>query len=305
MRAYHSKAKLFQFSSVSHCSSSKIGFGSRVGKKHGRMTVKLLSEIWGNRPTVYWLYILVGGIYLSEEFSEGVKCSYFAIHIGLLFSYVMWVIGYFLTVELPIPLESVNIFAFPFVSIALLTFFPLLILHLRHKIIKILDFIRSMRKDVRVENSFKLTFVKRINIFEHGYHLSLLWYSVVMLCSIVPLVGILFNYMKVSDFSDLKYHLMPVPYIDHIDTLGSFCAAYFLELLLFTISATFALTKMSLVTTMAGELNNIVVDFCGRIQCTSLEYETEFGLHCSSPRLSAQFDRDMALLIREHREICK
>ena len=267
------------------------------------MAVKLLSEIWRDRPTIYLLYYLVGGIYTSEEFSKCAKWSYFAIQIGIIILNVISGIGYLITVESSISFRSITALLTPFMNPGQHMFYPLLILYLRHDIIKILDFVCATRKEVLVEDPFKLCSVKRINISKHRLHLSILWYSTVIFCGMSPLTAILLDHKKSSDFSDLRYHVVAVPYLDRVDTVGTYCVAYFLEMILCNIIAIFGIAKLSLVATITGELNNIVVDFCKRIQSTSLKYETEFGLHCETPRLLAQFDQDVTLLIKEHRVI--
>jgi len=269
------------------------------------MAVKLLSEIWRDRPTIYWMYFLVGGIYTSEEFPKRIKWLYFAIHFGILFLSSMWLIGYLITIKLSISLQSIIALTLPFVGINLLTFCPLLLHYFRHDTIQILDFIRVMRKEVFVEDPFKLSSIKRINVFKYCINFSKIFYGAQLLYCIIPLVDILLNYKKSSDFSDLRYHVVAVPYLDRVDTVGTYCVAYFLEMILCNIIAIFGIAKLSLVATITGELNNIVVDFCKRIQSTSLKYETEFGLHCETPRLLAQFDQDVTLLIKEHRVIYK
>ena len=269
------------------------------------MAVKLLSEIWRDRPTIYWMYFLVGGIYTSEEFPKRIKWLYFAIHFGILFLSSMWLIGYLITIKLSISLQSIIALTLPFVGINLLTFCPLLLHYFRHDTIQILDFIRVMRKEVFVEDPFKLSSIKRINVFKYCINFSKIFYGAQLLYCIIPLVDILLNYKKSSDFSDLRYHLMAAPYIDSIDTLGSHCAAYFLEALLLSIFMMFGLANLSLFSAIVSEVNNIVVDFCGRIQSTSLKYGSEFGLFCNCPRLLALFDQDVILLIKEHQLICR
>lgn len=252
---------------------------------------------------IYSLYYLIGGIYTSHRFSDRIKYIWFGSCTLIILLHIVIAVGYFFTTKFDV-MGAVWVFGTAYASILVLTIVPFLTYRYRAVFDKIFKFIENHHSTSAYQHeaaAVSLSCIAWINpVKEIVFWLTFLFF-VIELYSATIVLDILFVCKREAPFRDVQHHLTGLPYIDHIPTLGHFWALFFFENIIFQFPVTIIICEVILIIAIATELNNIVVDYCLRLQfftrLVNTEIEEDNRKH---QNLIDTFRENFIIFIREY-----
>ena len=102
-------------------------------------------------------------------------------------------------------------------------------------------------------------------------------------------IDVLFWCAQEDSFRDVHHHPMAFPYLDRIPSMKVALLAYVGEWIVFFMQFIMGLSQLNFTIMLATELNNIVVDYCRRIQALDAFIRSE-----------RSFEQNLASLVHQH-----
>lgn len=265
-----------------------------------------MTEIWRDRSVMHWMFFLAGGIYASEEFSNGVKFLWFGLNVIAASLLSFCSLGHVFTVKVLSNMDAAFIFAIAAGIIGAQIAFPIITLWHRRDILKLFNFFANQSKRVKFEVSIRAFLITSINVFkETMFHTALIFLTLAF-GLLVPALDLAVNHDGVGAFRSMNHHLMGMPYMDRISSLGVYCPVFCFEFLLIgSLVSQADIQVLLFVITITCKLNNIVVDYCKELQNLSTLLKDHTVAYGNSSDGLSRFGVELLSLVKRYRNISK
>jgi len=116
---------------------------------------------------------------------------------------------------------------------------------------------------------------------------------------IIP--DVMFFSSRETPFRDVMHHFVGLPFTDRIPTLNIFCVLFVFEIVLTIFPLTIIVCEAALIIRIATELNNIVFDYCRRMQnlCETFVEHMEEKFEISSSVWNSQVEFSLLSIFEE------
>lgn len=144
------------------------------------------------------------------------------------------------------------------------------------------------------------------------------WFKIICVIQLVyslsPVLYVcFFVHDKKAAMRNLQHHIIVLPFVNCITSITVFLLSYGIEIALAVLIHCFSIPVPLLATTIARELNDIVIDHCRELQilANDVVYQSEKNLYSrsnnpgASLKLFHNFQSKLQSLIRKHQELLK
>ena len=263
---------------------------------------------------MHWIYLIVGGIYTSKDIPNRIK--YIWIFSCAIITIVDLIGGldYIATAEVVKPVDIISILYIVDGKLYFFIVLPLVTCRYHRELEQLFEYLerasrttapRYHQRTIRANSASG--FLKRVDSVAAGY----CWFRLILILGVclimVSVVDIYFFCDAEEPFRDLQHHVTLLPFMNHVPSLRVFWIVYAVESLLVLFAMAAGLPEAVLVSMIASEFNNLVVDFCGRMRMLTdfvhEESETRRTSDCS--KTQSVFRRDAIIFIREYQKLIK
>lgn len=266
-----------------------------------------MNHYYRSKRLLQWTYYCLGGIYTSRNFSKLVKSICFFINAGTIFLVsVIGGCGYVVTVKAITVLDLISVTFMPAVVIFVLGVIPFITHSFHREFEELFRYIENCATIPPQEASSKISgfvSIKRVDSIKRSWRWSNIAHAICLFYVVIAAFDILFVCEQENSFRNLQHHIFPMPYLDRIPSLYVFWVVYTAESIFFLFLCVTGIPEITFVTLITSEFNNIVMDFCERMQSLTEDVTTAGDKQQSL--LSRTFEKDLKSCIDEHRHLVR
>lgn len=258
---------------------------------------------------MYRYYYFSGGIYASAKFSTRIKCSWFCVCLLVIFFHIGGAIGYLLTTESLDVLDVVSIWSFSIAVSGLLVGVSSLTHYYHENFEQILSFIGSRRRMFRLNGARQESMIGKLIKWRDPARGSLFWVKLVsgLMASYLMnyILDVNFYCSLEKPFHSLSHHMLAIPFMNRIPTFQVYWILYFMENVFINFIGIIMNSVLGLTMMIAIEFNNVVIDYCERLQMFT-EF-VSYGNNVSSAdgKLSRIFEQKLKIFIRDYQKLLR
>lgn len=277
---------------------------------------------------LYFLYHLLGGVYVSETASRQFKSIWILVNFLNIFIFFIGALIYYMIIHIHQPIKMTDFLSLTLASsivFQIVIFIPIITIYFQNEILYMLEFVSSpdntrtrlfCESGTSLNSDFSSLGVRNSSLLKKLNPVKiplLLLFCTTTLCLIYmafPILGATFFYDG-SVPQKIEYHIFAIPGYDHITTYELYYATCMMECFLavsLDVAGSIHPTFFLIISIL---LNNIIVDYCGRIRRLSLIVTEKIERNSTSTNRFASkkcvtydwltdFEKDLVKLIKEY-----